>query len=137
MIGSCGNDWAVIRAADYRAADYTLVTMKMVVRVAESKGRKQSRRLHPGDNEDGGESGGVKGPSAEPPTTPCWYWRSMRSLMRAVSRAADYTLMTMKMVRVAETKGRQQSRRLHPDDNEDGEGGGDKGPSAEPPTTPW
>ena len=37
--------------------------------------------------------------------------------------------MTMKMVRVAETKGRQQSRRLHPDDNEDGdESGGVKGP---------
>ena len=64
MIGSCGNDdWAVKRAADCtllvlvidaefdeavsRAADYTLMTMKMVMRVAESKGRKQSRRLHP------------------------------------------------------------------------------------------
>ena len=79
-IGSRRNDdWAV-----GRAADCTLVTMKMVMRVAET----------------------LKGPSAEPPTAPCWYWRSMRSLMRAVSRAADYTLMTMKMVRVAETKGR-------------------------------
>ena len=38
----------------------------------------------------------------------------MRSLMRAVSRAADYTLKTMKMVRVTETEGRNQSRRLHP-----------------------
>ena len=87
MIGSLRNDdWAVSRAADC-----TLVTMKMVVRVAET----------------------LKGPSAEPPTTPCWYWRSMRSLMRAVSRAADYTLMTMKMVMsVAETKG--PKRRLRP-----------------------
>ena len=91
MIGTCGNDdWAVSRAADCTL----LVTMTMVVRVAET----------------------LKGPSAEPPTAPCWYWRSMQSLMRAVSRAADYTLMTMKMVvRVAETL---------------------KGPSAEPPTTP-
>ena len=44
VIGSCGNDdWAVSRAADC-----TLETMTMVVRVAET----------------------LKGPSAEPPTTP-------------------------------------------------------------------
>ena len=44
VIGSCGNDdWAVSRAADC-----TLVTMTMVVRVAET----------------------LKGPSAEPPTAP-------------------------------------------------------------------
>ena len=45
MIGTCGNDdWAVSRAADCTL----LVTMTMVVRVAET----------------------LKGPSAEPPTTP-------------------------------------------------------------------
>ena len=83
---------------------------------AESdEGRQQSRRLHPGDNDDGGESGG--------------------DTERAVSRAADCTLLLLE-IDAEFDEGRQQSRRLHPDDNEDGEGGGDKGPSAEPPTTP-
>ena len=51
----------------------------------------------------------------------------MRSLMRAVSKAADYTLLVLE-IDAEFDEGRQQSRRLHPDDNEDGEGGGDKGP---------
>ena len=81
VIGSCGNDdWAVSRAADC-----TPETMTMVVRVAET----------------------LKGPSAEPPTTPCWHWRSTD---------AEFD------------EGCQQSRRLYPDDSEDGEGDGDKGP---------
>jgi len=50
----------------------------------------------------------LKGPSAEPPTTPC-------SVVLKIDAEFD--------------EGCQQSRRLHPDDNEDGdEGGGDKGP---------
>ena len=45
----------------------------------------------------------------------------------AVSRAADCTLLVMN-INAEFDEGRQQSRRLHPDDNEDdGEGGGDKG----------
>ena len=51
----------------------------------------------------------------------------MLSLMRAVSRAADYTLLVLE-IDAEFDEGCQQSRRLHPDDNEDdGEGGGDKG----------
>ena len=139
VIGSCGNDdWAVSKAVDC-----TPVTMTMVVRVVET----------------------LKGPSAEPPTTPCWYWRSdsefdegcrqsrrlhpagtgdpIRSLMRAVGRATDYTLLVLEIrfgvwwglsAEPATTpcwywrsdsefdEGCRQSRRLHPDDNEDGEG---------------
>ena len=108
VIGSCGNDdWAVSKAADC-----TPVTMTMVVRVAET----------------------LKGPSAELPTTPCWHWRSMRSLMRAVGRAADYTLLALEIDEEFD-EGCRQSRRLHP------AGTGDRwgvwwGPSAEPPTTP-
>ena len=56
--------------------------------------------------------------------------------MRAVSRAADYTLLVLE-IDAEFDEGCQQSRRLHPDDNEDGESGGDKGPSAEPPTAPF
>ena len=81
----------------------------------------------------------------------------------AFSRAADCTLLVMN-INAEFDKGCQQSRRLHPDDTEDGgEGGGDteravsraadctlmtmkmvvrvaetlKGPSAEPPTAPF
>ena len=50
----------------------------------------------------------------------------MLSLMRAVSRAADYTLLVLE-IDAEFDEGRQQSRRLHPDDNQDGESGGDKG----------
>ena len=56
--------------------------------------------------------------------------------MRAVSRAADNTLLVLE-IDAEFDEGRQQSRRLHPDDNENGEGGGDKGPLAEPPTAPF
>ena len=46
----------------------------------------------------------------------------------AVSRAADCTLLVLE-IDAEFDEGCQQSRRLHPDDNEDGdEGGGDKGP---------
>ena len=54
----------------------------------------------------------------------------------AVSRAADCTLLVPE-IDAEFDKGCQQSRRLHPDDNEDGEGGGDKGSLAEPPTAPF
>ena len=62
--------------------------------------------MHPGDNDDGGESGG--------------------DTERAASRAADYTLLVLE-IDLEFDEGRQQSRRLHPDDNQDGESGGDKG----------
>ena len=64
MIGSCGNDdWAVSRATDC-----TLLVMNIDAEFDE--GCQQSRQLHPDDNEDGGEGGGDKGPSAEPPIAP-------------------------------------------------------------------
>jgi len=47
----------------------------------------------------------------------------MQSLMRAVSRATDYTLLVMN-IDAEFDEGCQQSRRLHPDDNEDGGEGG-------------
>ena len=54
----------------------------------------------------------------------------------AVSRAADCTLLVLE-IDAEFDEGCQQSRRLHPGDNEDGEGGGDKGSLAEPPTAPF
>ena len=55
VIGSCGNDdWAVSRAADC-----TLLVLEMDAEFDE--GCQQTRRLHPDDNEDGGEGGGDKG----------------------------------------------------------------------------
>ena len=53
---------------------------------------------------------------------------SLRNGDWAVSRAADYTLLVLE-IDAEFDEGCQQSRRLHPDDNEDGdEGDGDKGP---------
>ena len=60
----------------------------------------------------------LKGPSAEPPSTPCWHWRSMRSSMRAVGRAADYTLLVLE-IDAEFDEGCRQSRRLHPAGTED------------------
>ena len=80
------SDWAVSRAADC-----TLLVMN--IDAQSDEGRQQSRRLHPGDNDNGGESGG------DPE--------------RAVSRAADYTLLVLE-IDAEFDGGCQQSRRLHP-----------------------